>query len=133
MAHFNERNDPITVVLADLDELKWVNDKYGHQMGDKLVCETAVCFEAYADNDMLIARIGGDEFSILIPNKSVLQVEQYLKNVEMKMQKTIKICRSHRLKYLSDMNIATPHTALWSSCLAKQMRRCIKIRSKESY
>lgn len=90
MAHFNERNEPITVVLADLDELKWVNDKYGHQMGDKLVCETAACLEAFADNDMLIARIGGDEFSILIPNKSVLQVEQFLKNVEMKMQKDYK-------------------------------------------
>lgn len=87
LAHFNECNDPITLVVADLDELKWVNDEYGHQMGDRLICETAACLKDYADNDMLIARIGGDEFSILIPNKSVLQVEQYIKNIEMKMKK----------------------------------------------
>ena len=36
---------------------------------------------------MIVARIGGDEFTILLPNSSVLQVEKYIKNVQEKMQR----------------------------------------------
>ena len=87
MNFFNQCEVPITVVVADLDELKLINDEYGHQMGDRLIRETANCLKAYADKEMIVARIGGDEFAILLPNASVSQVEQYIKNVQEKMQR----------------------------------------------
>lgn len=85
MDYFNQCDIPIIVLIADLDELKSINDAYGHQMGDQLIRETANALKACADEEMIIARIGGDEFSILLPNGTVSQVERYIKNVRQKM------------------------------------------------
>ncbi|MBS4195025.1 diguanylate cyclase domain-containing protein [Lederbergia citri] len=54
--------------------MKPINDTYGHQMGDILISETANCLKANAEKDMIVARIGGDEFVILIPNVGFPQV-----------------------------------------------------------
>ena len=87
MDELNRCEVPITVIVADLDELKQINDKYGHLIGDQLVREAANCLTAFADKEMIVSRIGGDEFAILLPNATVLQVEQYIKNVQEKMQR----------------------------------------------
>lgn len=84
---FDRCKVPIMVIVADLDELKQINDQYGHLIGDQLVREAANCLKAYADKEMIVARIGGDEFAILLPNASVLQVEQYIKSVREKMER----------------------------------------------
>lgn len=73
---------PITVVVVDLDELKPINDTYG--IGRQLISETANCLKANAEKDMIVARIGGDEFVILIPNVGFPQVEYYIKCVQKK-------------------------------------------------
>lgn len=85
MDYFNELEIPIAVVIADLDELKPINDTYGHQMGDLLIREAAKCLMAYADKDMIVARIGGDEFAIMMPNADVSKVESYIKKVKEKL------------------------------------------------
>ena len=87
MKFFNECDVPITVIVADLDELKRINDEFGHQKGDQLIREAAICLKAYEVKNMIVARIGGDEFAIIIPNASVSQVEQYLKRVNESMQR----------------------------------------------
>ncbi|RKQ14216.1 sensor domain-containing diguanylate cyclase [Ureibacillus endophyticus] len=83
---FNELDVPITVVVADLDDLKPVNDKYGHKMGDQLIREAANRLKALAKKETIIARIGGDEFAILIPQAGVQQVEQFIKNIQESMK-----------------------------------------------
>lgn len=87
MDYYNRNKVPIAIVVGDLDELKWINDNYGHQMGDRLICEAANCLEVYAEKETIIARIGGDEFALLLPNVTVSQVEQYITNVQEKLQK----------------------------------------------
>lgn len=86
MDDYNERNIPIAIIVGDLDELKTINDKYGHQMGDRLISEAAKCLKAFADKEITLARIGGDEFALLFPNRTVSQVEEYIINVQEKMQ-----------------------------------------------
>jgi len=66
-------NGQIAVMFADLDGFKQVNDTLGHQVGDQLLKEVATRFSLCLREDDLIARIGGDEFIIILPNIATLQ------------------------------------------------------------
>lgn len=57
---------PVAVMLVDLDDFKPVNDSYGHSVGDQVLVEAAARMQRCVGPDGLVARIGGDEFGILL-------------------------------------------------------------------
>ncbi|NQU37262.1 MAG: sensor domain-containing diguanylate cyclase, partial [Actinobacteria bacterium] len=57
----------LACVVVDLDHLKTVNDRDGHEMGDSLICEIAQTIQSGLRADDIAGRIGGDEFLILLP------------------------------------------------------------------
>ncbi|MGM0470660.1 MAG: diguanylate cyclase [Bacillota bacterium] len=61
---------PISLIIGDVNGLKITNDIFGHQAGDRLLREVAQIIEANVREDDIVARWGGDEFGILLPNTS---------------------------------------------------------------
>jgi diguanylate cyclase (GGDEF)-like protein len=61
------RQFPISIVIADMDNLKTVNDKYGHSAGDSLIRKVAQAMRQSFRAEDIIARIGGDEFIAILP------------------------------------------------------------------
>ncbi len=59
---------PVVLVLADLDHFKTVNDIYGHQAGDRVIVDFARRLQAAAGSRALVARLGGEEFAMLLPS-----------------------------------------------------------------
>jgi diguanylate cyclase (GGDEF)-like protein len=80
---YNKYEDvSIAIVICDLDELKYMNDHYGHKMGDKLIKTTAKLLKSFSNDEVVVARIGGDEFAILLSNTNPSQIESFLEKVK---------------------------------------------------
>jgi diguanylate cyclase len=57
---------PVTMLLWDLDNFKVINDSYGHRAGDRVLQSVATCFMSGLRAEDFVARIGGEEFVILL-------------------------------------------------------------------
>ncbi len=59
--------DKLTVAFLDLDNFKTINDTLGHDTGDKVLCVIAERLRAALQESVIVSRIGGDEFAIVLP------------------------------------------------------------------
>jgi diguanylate cyclase (GGDEF)-like protein len=64
----NEIDISVALILCDLDQLKLINDNYGHKEGDKYIAEAASLLDQFATERVIVSRIGGDEYCILVIN-----------------------------------------------------------------
>ncbi len=62
------RRFPVSIVMVDVDGLKLVNDVRGHAAGDEILKMTASILQASCRAEDVVARVGGDEFAILLPD-----------------------------------------------------------------
>jgi two-component system, cell cycle response regulator len=60
-------DDPLSLILIDLDHFKAFNDTHGHQVGDLVLCDVAGALQRSVRETDLLARYGGEEFAILLP------------------------------------------------------------------
>jgi diguanylate cyclase (GGDEF)-like protein len=66
LAHHQQR--PLSLVCMDLDHFKQVNDRHGHTAGDLVLREAAARMRASLDGLGVLARLGGEEFAVLLPH-----------------------------------------------------------------
>jgi len=68
MKHAHRTGERLVLFFADLDDFKAINDTFGHVSGDRALADTAQIFrETFRDSD-IIARMGGDEFAVILGN-----------------------------------------------------------------
>lgn len=75
-------NGWVTIVCADIDNLKPINDIYGHEAGDNAILQTAYAIEASMPKGSVCTRTGGDEFCIILSHSSVDDVSRYIADVD---------------------------------------------------
>jgi diguanylate cyclase (GGDEF)-like protein len=83
-----ENRFPVALIMADLNGLKLVNDTYGHNEGDKLLKKMAAILKDSCRDSDLIARWGGDEFVILLPETDSEAVKKIIERINKKIADT---------------------------------------------
>ena len=102
--YFKEDQHPIGVIMCDLDNLKEINDAFGHKTGDQLLMKTAQILKSEMPKNAIVARYGGDEFVALLFNASEAMIKTYLKRlnenfaITVVAKKPIKISLGYALK-----------------------------------
>jgi diguanylate cyclase len=65
--NWKRTGEPFALVIADVDHFKWINDTHGHPAGDRVVQHVGNFLKSSLRNGDFVARYGGDEFAILLP------------------------------------------------------------------
>jgi diguanylate cyclase (GGDEF)-like protein len=79
-----------SLVMFDIDDFKKINDTYGHHVGDKVLIDLALNLKKFSRRSDIIARVGGEEFLILLPNTSLENAKKHCENLR-KMIENLKI------------------------------------------
>ncbi|WMJ89086.1 HD domain-containing phosphohydrolase [Anaerocolumna sp. MB42-C2] len=77
----SEINLPITIIMADMNGLKLINDSFGHVVGDQALKKTAELLTRVCKNSDIVVRHGGDEFVIILPKTDGLEAEQIIEQI----------------------------------------------------
>jgi diguanylate cyclase (GGDEF)-like protein len=71
IAKTHRNGSPLSLIIIDLDHFKKVNDKYGHHAGDAILVHAVSKFRNIVRESDLVARLGGEEFVIVLPNSGL--------------------------------------------------------------
>jgi diguanylate cyclase (GGDEF)-like protein/putative nucleotidyltransferase with HDIG domain len=66
----------VSIAMIDVDDLKAINDEFGHQVGDVVLRQFARTLNRTAGQDQVTARLGGDEFAVIMPNADRREADQ---------------------------------------------------------
>lgn len=74
--------DPYAIAMIDVDHFKSVNDRFGHEVGDRVLVEMAQALVSRLKGDELCARWGGEEFVLILPATSLEEARRVLQAVQ---------------------------------------------------
>lgn len=108
-------------ILFDVDHFKSVNDTYGHLIGDKVLQHLTTTIKTFLQSQDLFGRYGGDEFAILLTNKSEQQAIETIEKIKKAIQALsvddVVVTYSISIGIITTIPTATTHLeALYTSC-----------------
>ncbi len=82
-----EQTGVLAVISLDLDRFKQVNDLYGHQAGDDALREAARIFTACVEDQGLLARVGGEEFAVVLPDADIASARLLAERIRVALER----------------------------------------------
>jgi len=88
MSRAKRYTHPLSIILLDIDEFKFFNDEYGHKTGDEILCAIVDILRKNLRESDSLARWGGDEFIIILPNMSVQDTKEKAERIRCSIAET---------------------------------------------
>lgn len=83
-----KRQLPLSIIMADINGLKIINDSMGHEKGDQFLVMTANVLNNVTRDEDILARQGGDEFALLLPNTNKIEAESIISRINQISEET---------------------------------------------
>lgn len=71
----------LAIAVLDIDDFKQINDTYGHDMGDKVICYIGEQIETHIRSSDAVARFGGEEFVVYVTAKEQEQIQKIMQRI----------------------------------------------------
>ena len=104
----------LAIASIDMDDLKLINDTYGHNAGDEAIKEIAECLKGALKDGEFVARMGGDEFAAVLLTSEVGRVAKFKRTV---MNSIERINKSGKNPYKLGASVGTCELNDWHSVL----------------
>jgi diguanylate cyclase (GGDEF)-like protein/putative nucleotidyltransferase with HDIG domain len=93
LSRCSRTSEPLTVIVCDLDGFKKVNDSFGHLAGNRLLSRVAAALKQSCREYDFVARMGGDEFVVVLPGMTADESKPRLRRMQMEVEKAaIEVC-----------------------------------------
>ena len=76
ISHAKKNKKSIGLLMLDIDDFKMINDTYGHSVGDIVLVSISNMLQGIVDKKDILCRYGGEEFIVLLPNKSIKDTKE---------------------------------------------------------
>ncbi|HZP74103.1 MAG TPA: GGDEF domain-containing protein [Gaiellaceae bacterium] len=124
VARAERSGTPLSVVLADLDDFKRVNDTWGHDVGDTVLRRVATVMQAATRDVDLTVRLGGEEFAILLPETDTAGARRLAERVREAIEASTIETSKAAIRITASFGIACfPETAESAQLLLEADRR----------
>lgn len=97
----------LSLIVADLDHFKRINDGYGHQVGDEALLAVADVLKSLTRTEDTVARIGGEEFAILLPDTNRLGAAVLAERIRAAVEREPFIAEGKRIPLTLSIGIAS--------------------------
>jgi diguanylate cyclase (GGDEF)-like protein len=107
MARAKRNGEPISILLADIDNFKQINDQRGHVAGDQVLVHTAKLFRSICRTPDIVARWGGEEFLFLLPSTGAEAAERFAERVRSTIRATAVDLAGERIGFTISLGVST--------------------------
>lgn len=97
---------PVALIMLDADHFKAINDRYGHPAGDAVLCQLAETMKAVCRQVDVLARIGGEEFAIILPSVDLAGAVAVAERLRTEVEQAPAIYEQHAIAYTISLGVA---------------------------
>ncbi|MDP3046905.1 MAG: GGDEF domain-containing protein [Chloroflexota bacterium] len=97
---------PLSALMIDLDHFKTVNDTYGHAAGDRVLRQVADCLRSKARSVDILARYGGEELLLLLPEADLAQATQVAERLRLVIERTSVLVDGEQVRVTASAGVA---------------------------
>src|SRR6202034_276338 len=101
-----DANLDISAIIIDLDDFKEINDTYGHHCGDEILIAVSRALGAGMRKQDVLARIGGDEFAVVLPQTTLQEAEEMAERLRSAIEKTARESEGAAVELTASFGVA---------------------------